>query len=154
MVQKVRRGGQILWYTEVTFHFRRRGGRRAAGGGGGWVVRVGWQKEGVCSAVTCRLKLVGRSERARNSSCHTLEGTAGRHGAPAGRNPSVQEQGRRESYRQTRHHTAKLLCTMASPSRQQPSEQSCSSRYSLWKSTMAWRARGVVGSERKNSRGP
>ena len=30
LVPKVCRGGQILWYTEVTFHFRRRGGR--AGG--------------------------------------------------------------------------------------------------------------------------
>ena len=30
LVAKVGRGGQILWYTEVTFHFRRRGGR--AGG--------------------------------------------------------------------------------------------------------------------------
>ena len=32
LVPKVGRGGQILWYTEVTFHFRRRGGRAAAGG--------------------------------------------------------------------------------------------------------------------------
>ena len=49
LVPKVGRGGQILWYPEVTFHVRRRGGRAgaAAAGGGGWVVRVDWQKEGV-----------------------------------------------------------------------------------------------------------
>ena len=68
--------GQILWYTEVTFHFRRRGGRRA--GGGGWVVRVGWQKEGpllegcgkkrAAAEMTIRINETGQIDKTKQKS--------------------------------------------------------------------------------------